>query len=384
MSYELYKEQADALSECVHFIMNNHVIKEPVLIFGAKGGTGKSFTANILGKVLSSFGLSGVAIAFTGRAVSHLVKSGIPARTFHSLMYKPEFDKDGDLVGFQRRTQSEILAEAGSYVLLDESSMIPSSMWDDVKSIGLPIVALGDYAQLPPIDTVNRDFNVMFEDHPRVSLETNRRTDPSFDGILKLCDHFRESPNVPRFVKGNGIKVVSKGETQNVNFIRDGGFDVIVCGMNKTRKKFNDLTRASRDFHGDLPNVGERIVCLKNTWLDNGSTYICNGELFDVLAIFEGVKESRFVVKSIDTGNQTTVRVLNEFWITEKMPRMKSDEAMKYQEFTFGYSLTCHKVQGSSFDNVLFYDEDVSFFVDQQKFRYTGTSRAAKHLTYAR
>jgi ATP-dependent exoDNAse (exonuclease V) alpha subunit len=49
----------------------------------------------------------------------------------------------------------------------------------------------------------------------------------------------------------------------------------------------------------------------------------------------------------------------------------------------FGYVITCHKSQGSEWDNVLVWDEYVPPQLwDMKRWRYTAITRAAKNLTY--
>jgi ATP-dependent exoDNAse (exonuclease V) alpha subunit len=75
-----------------------------------------------------------------------------------------------------------------------------------------------------------------------------------------------------------------------------------------------------------------------------------------------------------------TVDVDDEMFSSEnRIEDNKSDRELC--DFTFGYGISCHKVQGSSIENVLFLDENVSFFLNQKKFRYTAVTRASKHIT---
>jgi ATP-dependent exoDNAse (exonuclease V) alpha subunit len=382
----LYKEQSTALIECAAFIINyQHTYqnqKKNYLRFAAKGGTGKTYTLNQLCTMLEGFGLYGIAVAFTGRAVSHLSKAGMRSSTFHKLMKIPIFDEDGDCVGFENKPFEEILSDVGDFIVLDESSMIPSSMFYDITNIGVPVIKTGDVKQLPPIDNENPGFNSMeLPVDVEVNLLTNRRTDAEFEGILKISDQFRESNAVPRFFKGNGVSLVKKGMALSRSYLEENQFDMVGCGTNKTRRRVNEIIRDARGYHTEIPQVGETVVCLKNHAFQNGD-YIANGELFEVLSVMEMKEDSILTVKSIDLGTVVSVKVLNEFWSTEKMPKMSREQRKGYHEFAYGYCLSVWKCQGSSFDRFLFIDEDISFFGDQQKFRYTAVSRAAKKLVY--
>lgn len=50
-------------------------------------------------------------------------------------------------------------------------------------------------------------------------------------------------------------------------------------------------------------------------------------------------------------------------------------------EFTYGWALTCHKSQGSSWDNVIVFDESRTFREDAAKWLYTAVTRAAERVT---
>jgi exodeoxyribonuclease-5 len=106
--------------------------------------------------------------------------------------------------------------------------------------------------------------------------------------------------------------------------------------------------------------------------VNNGEVYIVEG----IIPVNE--HSTKYMLRDADKENHTvSVVVENDTWYTEAANNPKSDV------FTFGYAMTCHKSQGASIDNVLFYNENVSFFLDDQKFKYTACSRAAKRLTIA-
>lgn len=50
------------------------------------------------------------------------------------------------------------------------------------------------------------------------------------------------------------------------------------------------------------------------------------------------------------------------------------------QQFDFGYALTCHKAQGSQWDDVIVYDESGVFGDDARRWQYTAITRAAKRV----
>jgi ATP-dependent exoDNAse (exonuclease V) alpha subunit len=56
-------------------------------------------------------------------------------------------------------------------------------------------------------------------------------------------------------------------------------------------------------------------------------------------------------------------------------------ERLKYDEFTFGWAITCHKSQGSQWDNVIVFDESGEFREARANWLYTAVTRAAERVT---
>ena len=56
----------------------------------------------------------------------------------------------------------------------------------------------------------------------------------------------------------------------------------------------------------------------------------------------------------------------------------------KHYKVDYGYAITCHASQGSEWDSVLVYDDDMYFAnkMDKKKWQYTAITRAKKKLTY--
>ena len=54
-------------------------------------------------------------------------------------------------------------------------------------------------------------------------------------------------------------------------------------------------------------------------------------------------------------------------------------------QFTYGYAITCHKSQGSEWDNVLVIEEEFPFDKEEhRRWLYTACTRAAKKLVIIR
>lgn len=365
----LYGEQKTALYNCMMHVLGYGASQYHV--FRASAGTGKSFTASTLINFAKASGIIITPIAFTGRAASR-----IGASTCHSLLYEPILDADGNLIRWSRKPTSAIRESVGNAILIDEGSMIPYKMFQEISDIGVPIIILGDDSQLDPVDPENENgtFNLMIDLDVEVStLYDMRRFNPD-SGIAKVAERLRED-NVIRKIKSDDVVYTSKKRI-NSDFYRQNDIDVTIVGSNATRKRLTRLYRDGNDWdcHG-LPSMGEVVMCLRNDVI-NG-TKIYNGELYTVVFAGAGSDRGRYMLNCPIRNITITIDILHETWETERAP---SGAKNKLGCFTFGYVMTAFKAQGSTFNNVLFYDEDVSFFTNQRKYRYTGITRAANKL----
>lgn len=382
----LFDEQLVAFDAILIHIMNHETTKP--LVLSAKAGSGKTHTAKSVIEVVSSIS-KGAVIAPTGRAASQLRKSGLESGTLHSLLYKPIIDEDtGKFRFFVKRDMQEIREAAGDFIMLDEASMVTFEQYDFIRSIKLPLICIGDHRQLPPIDKKHPDFNLMrLEDAYYSYLHVNRRLDEASLGLYEVLEYLLKYRSIPRFSKApkHVYRTISKKEALTRQFHKDNRFDVVLCGINRTRKKLNYMIRDARGHDPEsTPNIGETIVCLRNDMVHGGK--INNGELFVVESIIiESDQIKRYGIRNIDDGNMFSIRVYDSTWDIEAVPEDHNwrDENNKVQEFGYGYALSVHKSQGSTIDNVLFLSEDVSYFVDQVKFNYVGMSRARKSLVVA-
>lgn len=371
--WKLSDEQQLAFETCMNHALGN--FNSQYLIFGASAGTGKSFVINALRGFLDAHSIAHTALAFTGRAASR-----IKARTCHSLLYEPVVDGNGDLVRWERVDPMHLKAEVGDVIIVDEASMIPYEMHLELTAIGVKIIYVGDYAQLPPVDATGNEFNVMYDidDAVRATLVEMRRFGAD-SGIGEIASILREE-NVVKRIKRDDVRMVSKQAILSPTFFEKYHIDAILCGTNNTRKKMNSIYRKFLGhFEHDIPQVGERVMCLQNNVI--GNVRINNGELYEVVYQVPGKETSKFILKEIETGKEVTVDVLNECWTTEKSPRKFRGKAVG--SFAFGYATTVHKFQGSQLPSILFIDENVSYFCDPQKFRYTAVTRAEEMLYIA-
>src|ERR1700758_170461 len=109
-------------------------------------GTGKTTLARhvaqgVDGKVLYA--------AFTGKAAQVMRNKGCAgASTIHSLIYKA-LESEAEQPSFE--LWSDAPAAKAKLIVIDECSMVDAELGRDLMSFGVPLLVLGDPAQLPPV-----------------------------------------------------------------------------------------------------------------------------------------------------------------------------------------------------------------------------------------
>jgi exodeoxyribonuclease-5 len=155
--------------------------------------------------------------------------------------------------------------------------------------------------------------------------------------------------------------------------------DQVLVGLNKTRRAYNKRLRELFGFKETMPEVGEKLVCLRN----DKTKGLLNGAVFRVQKA-SGLRRARFrmLLAAEETPGAKAIRVgvLPAFFegTEENLPYAQRRES---DEFDFGYALTVHKAQGSQWDNVVLFDESYAFRENRERWLYTGVTRAAKTLT---
>jgi len=87
--------------------------------------------------------------AFTGKAASVMRGKGCRgASTIHSLIYRAR-ESGEEIPNFD--LWDEAPASKAELIIIDECSMVDAELGRDLLSFGVPVLVLGDPAQLPPI-----------------------------------------------------------------------------------------------------------------------------------------------------------------------------------------------------------------------------------------
>lgn len=335
--------------------------RKQVFTLHGYAGTGKSYliseiTNNIKGKVL--FG------TFTGKAAHVLKQKGVKnAQTIHSMIYKI---KDPDSEKPEWVLNEDSIVNTCKLIVIDEVSMINQEMAEDLLSFGKPILVVGDPGQLPPVS----GSGYFMSNKPDVMLtEIHRQAEDS--PIIHLATHVRLGMDLFEGEFGSS-RVISR---QNFNKQMALDADQIIVGKNTTRHTFNSRIRQYKGYNTEYPVAGEKVICLKNNRIKG----LLNGSMWTV----ESSSHNKSVTKMSvidDMNEKMDVFVKNEYW-SGRENELDFRTKMKFDEFAFGYSLSCHKAQGSSWNNVLIFDESDVFRENKYKWLYTSITRSSETVT---
>ncbi|HLH99078.1 MAG TPA: AAA family ATPase [Xanthobacteraceae bacterium] len=328
-------------------------------------GTGKTTLAKHLaedvdGKVLFA--------AFTGKAALVMRRKGCAgASTIHSLIYKP-LERESETPTFE--LWDDAPASSAKLIVIDECSMVDAELARDLMSFRVPLLVLGDPAQLPPI----QGGGFFTDAEPDVMLtEVHRQAQD--DPIVRLSMQIRAGE---RLVPGTyGASQVVQRDALDPQRVIEA--DQVLVGRNATRRAYNGRMRERRGFSEAMPMQGDKLVCLRN----NRRKGLLNGGLW---LIAEKPKTRRQILnmrlKPEEDGLAKIIKVsVRPECFTGEIDKLEWPVRKRHDEFDFGYVLTVHKAQGSQWDDVVLFDESFAFPDSRARWLYTGVTRAAKRLT---
>lgn len=374
--------------------------KIDLLTVGGFAGTGKTTLITHLRKILDS-GSRVAFVTFTGKASSVLKRKleGQDALypndyvgTIHSLIYKPMF-KISEKTGAKVVCGWTKVDYIGLYdlIIIDEASMINKEIFYDLASYNVPILAVGDHGQLPPVSNTD-GFNLMGK--PDLKLETIHRHAEDSD-IIRISKMARERGYIPRGIYSKNVFKLSWDIPKCKELFSEIKYDeniVVLCGMNKTRVGINSEIRRKLNFTRPEPYPTERLVCLKN----NRSSKIMNGQLgtlvwltyagkdiFDITVQMDGFSDlySGYTIKEcFNKENYDDIFYITS--IKRNKDFMKKQKIDCIDAFDFGYAISVHRSQGSEWDKVVLFEERSNYWDDEfyKKWLYTAVTRAKEKL----
>lgn len=391
-------QQEKALQDVGAWIRNPG--RKPFYYLAGYAGTGKTTLAkhlaqDVVGEVL--FG------AFTGKAAHVLRTKGCPnASTIHSMIYIPrakcrerltqletlaadhlsgkavlpadEYEMlQGAIAEERKRVAQPSFAlnedspiKGAGLVVLDECSMLNDQIGNDILSFGVPVLVLGDPAQLPPVRG-GGFFTASKPDTLLTDIQRQARDNP----IIDMATRVRQGDSLPYGDYGSS-KVVERADR----------YEALTCGQilvgrNATRLRYNSHLRSLMG-RTRIVEEGDKIVCLRN----NHDLGLLNGSIWWVDAV---VDDGSGVLNLSIFNEEARLDVpAHEDVLAGQEPVGGYFDRQGAEEFTHAGALTVHKAQGSQWDDVMVVDESSVFRSSAREWLYTALTRAAERVTVVR
>ncbi len=435
MTFTPSKLQAKAIGEIKDWFRNRTREQQVFRVFGY-AGTGKT---TITKHAIAELGLDTMAkdavgaaggvlyAAFTGKAALVMTRKGTPASTIHSLIYRvseatpaeiekvkkeiadikaklPTLDPSARLLEESRLRSLELrladihkprfvlneqsIVRDAKLLVLDEVSMVGDEMARDLLAFGKPILVLGDPGQLPPI----KGEGAFTRAEPDVMLtEIHRQAEDS--AIIRLATMARQGQPIPYGEHDAFVWKMRRTDVAPKQMLRGGQ---VICGRNATRVQLNLAMKRAAGFEGVYPTgearngSREKIICLKNRndlgivngmFLELGDVRDENETCFSATvrtedgALVGGTEdkpERHHIYKGHfdDHVHVDPERGRRDHWIKKGLI-----------EAVWGYAITCHKAQGSQWENVIVYDDGLGRMPeDRARWLYTAITRAERGL----
>ena len=268
-------------------------------------------------------------------------------------------------------------------IIIDEASMVGAEIARDLRSFGVPILAIGDPGQLPPVaDTAG--FNIENPDVFLTEIHRQAKDNP----IIWLSMLARAGELLPLGTHSDKVRVIKRSQ-DNVSYDPDRDVQVIV-GTNANRWRVTDKIRVALGYDSDAPMIGEKLICCRNSVTNpavvNGTIVTVTGapdELIDGSDAFsikyeddEGIARHSLVYQGLFEEHKAKKR---DHFTADKREAFQSRK--RNEHFDWAWAITCHKSQGSSWPDVCVHDESGVFREDSAKWLYTAITRSSDILT---
>jgi len=375
----------------------------PFLTIGGYAGTGKTtLIAELRKRIEEKWKKKRVAfVTFTGKASAVLniklnenqaIYDQDHVGTIHSLIYRPRYEFDPEigksiLVAWEKLSELDL-----DLIIIDEASMVSKIIWDDLRSFDIPIVAVGDHGQLPPIEG---NFNLM--ENLNFELKNIHRQAAS-SPIIPLSVFVRQNGFIPpNTVFSKSVFKLSSKDLKCQKIWDEIDFDetmIVLCGFNKTRVKLNNLIRQRLGFTKLHPYPGERLICLKN----NPQTKLMNGQIGTLMWLMPHTKNNLRMTLQMDGfpdpldclvnmscfGQESYEVMFDRKKFNKKIMSsiVKGTRFHGIDFFDWGYSTSVHKSQGAEWPRVVLFEQRSRYWDDDyyKRWLYTAVTRAKERL----
>jgi exodeoxyribonuclease-5 len=257
--------------------------------------------------------------------------------------------------------------------------MVGRQMAEDLLAFGKPILVLGDPGQLPPVG----EKSFFTDAEPDVMLtEIHRQAADS--PILRLATMARRGEPIPFGTYDDNVWKMSQRDVMPGQLLNGGQ---VICGKNATRRRINMAMKQAAGFAADYPmGMGEKIICLRN----RNDLGLINGMFLTLSAVRPHPHNPRAFRAEVQTEDGVAIAGEQDFWRGEYDDHVALDPNRHRHEWatrrgliesSWGYAITCHKAQGSSFGTVVVFDEGFGRSAQEyNRWLYTAITRAEHGL----
>lgn len=375
-------------------------------------GTGKTTLLQVLIRELQSAARSKpfICCAPTGKAASVLRSKlpGVAVLTAHQVLYVPKETSTKELNELlykldsakanglpitdlvlkikeekDRLSKTDVRFEVkegtsvtpGSLVIVDEASMISERMRDDFKALSCKVLFVGDSGQLPPVR--DSSWFIDYEHDARLNEILRQALDSP---IIRLSMQIRNGGiNLAEFREGACV-ITKKSKVERATWSEA---DQVLTGGNHSRRRLNRFFRKTLGHTSDLPEEGDKMICLKNAhrknppWI-NGVQFVAAG------APYSG-EEGELLLPVMYEGFRMNLEYYPyhcAFHYNEQIEEEPREFRRDLFECDYAYGITVHKSQGSEWPFVILADDELQKGNKpfRQRWLYTAVTRAKERF----
>lgn len=380
---QLDRSQVEALNQITEWLSARLIDPKKPQVFRLGGAAGSGKTT-LIKEVLAAFPDLSIAVTtYTGKAAQVLREKGVPsAINLHQIFYAPDPEKvaekraleaelatasDGDKAAIRLQIQRLapklfVRVEEMPYdlIIVDEASMIPGRITEDLLRYGKPVLAVGDPAQLGPIEKTVLIEPLFAGQDMDAELTGNHRHG---EGVLAEVAHAaRHDRGLPAEVTVTEPDLAS--------------YDAVLVFTNKVRWQTIRKIRKLRGKPLDAPVPGDELMVMVN----DHTVQLFNGSTFTVAEVEKDWAKQHTLRVTTTEGDVLSVdeRGFTEagFDLAKQKPKKGTVVA------SFCEAMTVHKAQGSEWDRVLIAQDHsrVGEREDRVRWRYTAATRARETL----
>lgn len=336
-------------------------------------------------------------VAYMGKAATQLSRNGLPAKTIHSAFYEyrrvPEIDPttkrriilpNGRLKMKQEFALKDHIKKRIKLIVIDEAGMVPEGIAKDILSFGVPVIALGDLNQLPPV--FGKAYFLKAPDSILTQIMRQKEGDP----IIWLSQQVLAGKRLRAGVYQKS-SVIRRADLNDYLFQHN---DIVLTERNSIRNSVNRYYREYLQGYRtlDRPHIGEKVICRKNNWdlSLGGGIYLTNG----MTGTIDDVHMSSFNGRTINIDflpdfmnrpfRSIPISYHHLFSDPGEDPQNESKGEVYLNKMEFAYAITVHSSQGSQYNRVVYLEDDGNSWGSDIKKRiaYTAITRARESITY--